>query len=175
MPRKNDRGGFQPQRPIQPGDSGIWVTCNKGREGRCTGEILDLLNEYAERLYPETTDVEDSDDEDVDIEKAIQAEVDNIKRPGRARLFTPVKIDVQCVVFIKTIAPVEPVSLVKTICEEAMADSTRKRTRNVKRLSPITLMGRASTETLEKVATEVLAPHFHQQDPFQKRKVRNDA
>lgn len=34
----------------------------------------------------------------------------------------------------------------------------------------MTLMGRASVEGLEKVATEVLAPHFHL-DPFQPRKV----
>ena len=67
------------------------------------------------------------------------------------------------VVFFKTIAPVDPVALVKRICEDAMNEPARKRTRFVKRLSPMTLMGRASEESLEKVAREVLAPHFHQQ------------
>lgn len=38
----------------------------------------------------------------------------------------------------------------------------------------MTLIGRASEEGLEKVALEVLKPHFHQ-EPFQKRKVRIDA
>lgn len=76
------------------------------------------------------------------------------------------------VVFIKTKAPVEPVALVRKICEDAVNEPERKRTRFVKRLSPMTLMGRASAEGLEKVAREVLAPHFHCK-PFQSRKVRN--
>ncbi len=46
----------------------------------------------------------------------------------------------------------------------------QKRTRFVKRLSPMTLIGRASEEGLEKVAIDVLAPHFHQQ-PLTPRKV----
>jgi tRNA acetyltransferase TAN1 len=74
------------------------------------------------------------------------------------------------VVFFKTISPVEPVSLVKRICEDAIKDSSQKRTRFAKRLSPMTLIGRASAEGLEKVATEVLAPYFHL-EPRQRRKV----
>lgn len=73
-------------------------------------------------------------------------------------------------VFFKTVAPVEPVSFVKRICEDALSTPTRKRTRCVKRLSPMTLMDRASVEGLDKVAKAVLAPHFHQ-EPFQVRKV----
>ena len=76
------------------------------------------------------------------------------------------------VTFFRTVDPVEPVSLVKRICEDAMSSSEVKRTRFAKRLSPMSLMGRASPEGLEKVANEVLAPHFHQ-EPFQKRKVRD--
>lgn len=191
VPRKG--GDHQQPKTIEPGDSGIWVTCSKGKEGKCIGEIMDLFTEYAERLYPQAAGegaAEDDEDEEEDIEKAIKTEVKEIRKPGAARLFTPVKINVQCgacsfsharhfqiasltnatVIFIKTIAPVEPVSLVKTICEEAMANRDRKRTRFAQRLSPMTLMGRASTEGLEKVAQEVLAPHFHQ-EPFQKRTV----
>lgn len=74
------------------------------------------------------------------------------------------------VVFFKTIAPVDPVHFVKAICQDAMQNPRLKRTRFSKRLSPMTLIGRASEEGLEKVALEVLKPHFHQ-DPFQKRKV----
>ncbi|KAF2166214.1 hypothetical protein M409DRAFT_66703 [Zasmidium cellare ATCC 36951] len=166
VPRRGD-----PPKTIEPGDSGVWVTCSKGKEGKCIGEILDLFTEYAERLYPQAGQEQDgaeADEDEEDIEKAIKAEVDDIRKPGAARLFTPVKINVQCVIFIKTIAPVDPVALVKTICEEAMENRARKRTRFAQRLSPMTLMGRASTEGLEHVAQEVLAPQFHQ-EPFQKR------
>jgi tRNA acetyltransferase TAN1 len=65
---------------------------------------------------------------------------------------------------------VDPVGLVNKICDDALANPSLKRTRFAKRLSPMTLMGRASVEGLEKVAKEVLEPHFHQ-TPFQKRKV----
>lgn len=51
-----------------------------------------------------------------------------------------------------------------------MNNSAIKRTRFAQRLTPMTLMGRASAEGLEKVCLEVLAPHFHQ-EPFQRRKV----
>ena len=34
-----------------PGDSGIFATCNKGREAKCVGELRDLFAEYAEQLY----------------------------------------------------------------------------------------------------------------------------
>lgn len=76
--------------------------------------------------------------------------------------------------FFKTIAPVDPVVFVKAICEDAMKNPQLKRTRFSKRLTPMTLIGRASEEGLEKVALEVLKPHFHQ-EPFKKRKVCNDA
>jgi hypothetical protein len=66
------------------------------------------------------------------------------------------------VVFFKTIAPVEPVSFIHKICEDAMAEPMRKRTRTAKRLAPMTLMGKATMEGLESVARDVLAPHFHQ-------------
>lgn len=175
VPRKIDHGAVS-AKAIQPGDAGFWVTCQKNKEGKCVHEMRDWLTDLAEHLYPEALEAkapdaanEDAGEEEVDIEKAIAAEVKDIRKPAAAQLFTPVRLDMQCVVFFKTIAPVEPVSLVKTICEEAMADNQCKRTRFTKRLSPMTLMGRASAEGLEKVATEVLAPHFHQ-EPFQRRK-----
>ncbi|WPG97963.1 Hypothetical protein R9X50_00074600 [Acrodontium crateriforme] len=175
---RNNQGGSRQVRVIQPGDSGIWVTCNKGKEAKCIGELRDLFNEYAELLYadqlPKAKNGDDDDDDDddagvADIESEIKAEVAGITKPSTEPLFTHIKLDVQCVVFFKTVAPVEPVSFVKRICEDAMRDPGRKRTRFAQRLSPMTLMGRPTTEGLERVAKEVLAPHFHQ-EPFQSKK-----
>lgn len=209
---------------MQAGDTGIFVTCHRGKEGKCTGEVLDLLQDYAERIYSSSASAsasasrsaavkedggdgeDDGDGKDDDgnggkevvvvddIEKEILAEVREIRKPKVARLFTPVQLNVQCgkcacqitvreremevcsltitapVIFFKTTSPVEPVSLVKTICSDAMNNNTRKRTRFALRLTPMTLMGRASTEGLEQVALKVLAPHFHQ-EPFRARTV----
>ncbi|KAI7238295.1 hypothetical protein KC330_g2655 [Hortaea werneckii] len=172
VPRKNDRGAIQ-AKAIQPGDSGIWATCNKGREGKCVAELRDLFTEYAEEMYGTAVagapEDQDDADEPADIESEIQAEVAGIRKPTTVQLFTAVRVDVQCVVFFRTVAPVEPVSFVQRICEDAVNKKLRRRTKTVKRLSPMSLMGRASAEGLESVAKQVLAPHFHKQ-PFQSRK-----
>ncbi|RMY22301.1 hypothetical protein D0867_02797 [Hortaea werneckii] len=172
VPRKNDRGAIQ-AKAIQPGDSGIWATCNKGREGKCVAELRDLFTEYAEDMYGTavagTPEDHDEADEPADIESEIQAEVAGMRKPTTVQLFTPVRVDVQCVVFFRTVAPVEPVSFVQRICEDAVNKKLRRRTKTVKRLSPMSLMGRASAEGLESVAKQVLAPHFHKQ-PFESRK-----
>lgn len=193
MPRKGDVDGRK-RRSIQPGDSGIWVTCNKGKESQCIGELRDLFSEHAEALYGETLSTPEPGPatnileapSDVGIENEIQDEIAEMQQPSSRQLFTPIRIDVPCgewmhsmasifvdngaVIFFKTADPVEPVSFVKYICEAAMNARKRKRTRFAKRFSPMTLMGRASEEGLEKVAKEVLRPHFHQ-EPFQRRKV----
>ncbi|KAF9638276.1 putative thump domain-containing protein [Lasiodiplodia theobromae] len=90
---------------IEPGDAGIWATCNMGREAKAVGELKDMFEE--------------------------------------------------------TKAPIEPVEFVRRICEGAMASSERKTGRFVKRLTPMTLMGKAQQKGLEEVAAQVLAPHFH--------------
>ncbi|KAI5361205.1 Putative THUMP domain-containing protein [Septoria linicola] len=166
----------QPQN-IEPGDTGIFVTCHRSKESKCTGEMKDLLDEYGEKLHQTALDQDKDDGADDgadgegdidDIEKEIKAEVQEIRKPKNVRLFTPIQLNTQCVIFFKTAPQVEPVSLVKTICEDAMSENARKRTRFAQRLTPMTLMGRASMEGLEQVALKVLAPHFHQ-EPFKAR------
>lgn len=95
VPRSNNSA---PPPSIQPGDSGIWATCDKGREGKCVGELKDLLTEYAETLYPDTAAQHGSDAaaEDQDIENDILAEINDLHRPKTRQLFTPIRIDVQC-------------------------------------------------------------------------------
>lgn len=74
------------------------------------------------------------------------------------------------VLFFRTRAPVEPVAFVRHICRDALNNRHRKRTRFTKRLSPMTLVGKATEEGLESVAKEVLAPAFRK-DPPEHRKV----
>ncbi|KEQ69220.1 hypothetical protein M436DRAFT_56361, partial [Aureobasidium namibiae CBS 147.97] len=150
------------------GDHGIWATCDKGREGKCTGELRDLFNEYAQLLYGDELAAEagaaGSDDEgdgEINIEAEIQQELQDIRKPQAKPLFWSIKLDVQCVIFFKTRAPVEPVSFVRRICEDAARHNAPKRTRFCNRLTPMTLMGKATEEGLEKTAKEVLAAHFH--------------
>lgn len=102
MPRKNDHGAVR-ARAIQPGDSGIWATCNKGKEGKCIFELRNLFTAYAEELYgpafaaePEPEEPDAADGASTTIEDEIQAEVADIRKPSAVQLFTPVQLDVQC-------------------------------------------------------------------------------
>ncbi|KAL9015606.1 MAG: hypothetical protein Q9185_007005 [Variospora sp. 1 TL-2023] len=164
-PKKN----FSAAPSINPGDAGIWATCDMHKEGRCTVELKDLFDQYAQLLYcgpggagnGAVTDV--SLDDAADIEAEIQEEIQGMQNTTSKQqaLFTPVKIEVQCVLFFKTRQPVEPVSLVHRICEDAFYDKALKRTRFVKRLTPMTRMGKANERSLEEVSKLVLGPVFH--------------
>lgn len=177
---------------IQPGDSGIWVTCVKGREGKCVAEVRDLFTTYADVLYPGTLPTTDNAPESDNIELDIEAELASMRTPQQEKkqLFTSVKLEVQCggsfvydnvslqalidrhsALFFKTIAPVEPVSFVQKICQDASEGKLLVKTRFAQRLTPMTVMGRASPDGLDEVAKEVLAPFFHN-EPVEPRKVR---
>ncbi|KAI4094150.1 MAG: hypothetical protein LQ344_002404 [Seirophora lacunosa] len=160
-PKKN----FSTAPSINPGDAGVWATCDMHKEGLCTVELKDLFDQYAQLLYGEdgaangaVTDLTHHDA--TDIEADIQQEVQGMQNTTSKQqaLFTPVKIDVQCVLFFKTRHPVEPVSFVHRICEDASNDKSLKRTRFVKRLTPMTRMGKANEKSLEEVSKLVLGP-----------------
>jgi tRNA acetyltransferase TAN1 len=68
----------------------------------------------------------------------------------------------RAVIFFKTVSPIVPTELVRVICEDAANRPERKQTRSVKRLTPMTTIGKATEKGLEEVAQQVLAPHFHQ-------------
>ncbi|CAD0085247.1 unnamed protein product [Aureobasidium mustum] len=152
-------GADKSNKMILPGDQGIWATCDKGREGKCTGELRDLFNELAAEAGAAGSD--DEGDGEINIEAEIQQELADIRKPQDKPLFWSIKLDVQCVIFFKTRAPVEPVSFVRRICEDAAKENAPKRTRFCNRLTPMTLMGKATEDGLEKTAKQVLAPHLH--------------
>ncbi|MCJ1364167.1 hypothetical protein MMC16_003276 [Acarospora aff. strigata] len=152
---------------IEAGEAGIWATCARGREGKCTVELQDIFAEYAEKLYGSLVDDETpkqgngDDDDEEDIEAEIKREVADMRKPTKRALFHPIKIDSPCVLFFKTRQPIEPVSFVRRICSDAIESSSLKRSRWVQRLTPMTSMGKATEKGLDEVAQTVLAPHFH--------------
>lgn len=69
--------------------------------------------------------------------------------------------------FSKTRKPVDPAEVVHAICRDAL--QTRKiRVWALKRLTPVTKIGKATQAGLEELATEVLAPYFHTGDGVSK-------
>ena len=70
--------------------------------------------------------------------------------------------DTRPVLFFKTGSPIEPVSFVHDICRDALQAASRKQSRFIRRLTPITLIGKATEKGLGDVAKAVLGPHFHE-------------
>src|SRR5271169_3669559 len=79
---------------------------------------------------------------------------------GPAKLFTPVYLDLQCVLFFKTRPPIIPVDFVQRICEDAKNHAAKKKVRFVNRLTPVTMMAKATEKGLEDLGRMVLKEHF---------------
>jgi tRNA acetyltransferase TAN1 len=69
---------------------------------------------------------------------------------------------------VKTGDGIDPVSLVHTICKDAHSKSDQKRSRFIKRMTPMTLMRKTMGGGLEHVSQSVLRPHFHAGGPAKK-------
>ncbi|TID13959.1 hypothetical protein E2P81_ATG07026 [Venturia nashicola] len=165
-PKQGYKGGGKSaySRDIEPGDVGIWASCNKGKEGKCVAELKDLFQEYADRMYVSENGMSDAakDASEDDVGAEIEKELQGLKKPQTEAPFSSIKLDTPCpVVFFKVRAPIEPVAFVHTICKDAAASAHRKQSRSVKRLTPITLVGKATESGIEEVARSVLRPHFH--------------
>ncbi|KAK4099927.1 hypothetical protein N658DRAFT_497911 [Parathielavia hyrcaniae] len=169
---------------LQPGDTGVWVTCARHQEGKAAREVEVLFAEYAEKMYgiksirdggdAEGQGEEGEDDEDGDLEAAIRREVaaltskpsnsnSNSGEGGDHNRMTPVKMNVDCLLFVKTRPPVDPVAFVRRICEDARRCGEiagLMRCRYVNRLTPVSAMGKATEAGLAEVAREVLGGCF---------------
>ncbi|RKP24630.1 hypothetical protein SYNPS1DRAFT_16893 [Syncephalis pseudoplumigaleata] len=156
---------------IEPNQAGFLITCTRGKEGRCVGEMYVLLNEYAEQLYPEaSTDGQPAGEEHggdaaLSVEDEIAQELASLQqaKEKQTRLFTSLATQTECVVFIRTRPPVEPVSMARTILQD-FATTQQQRTRYTNRIVPITLTCRSQLDDIERMATTVLAPIFHTED-----------
>ncbi|EEB06594.2 tRNA acetyltransferase [Schizosaccharomyces japonicus yFS275] len=152
---------------IERNETGILVTAPRGKERACINEIMDVLEQTVNTLWPNafeaaasnSQDGEDQNEVEEDLEKAIARELDDMKKKPteKKELLTPIMLDIQCVFFVKTRAPIDPVKLVESICEQG---KHKKMTRFTQRLTPITKTTGATFEDLESLAETILAPHF---------------
>lgn len=110
----------------------------------------------------EDDDNEDNDDIEAAIQKELAALNSNRKGTDGGHNFTPLKMNVDCLLFVKTKAPIEPTAFVRRICEDAKlsAESGQMKCRYVNRLTPVTVTGKATEQGLADVAREALEPFF---------------
>ncbi|KAI7881480.1 hypothetical protein K492DRAFT_146110 [Lichtheimia hyalospora FSU 10163] len=147
---------------IRPNMKGVMVTCTRGKEAAASKEVIDMFEQYAAEMYPEAFNEnnQDEDDEDEDdIEAAIQKEVAQLKK-GKKRKFIKTSTNMDCVLFIETRDPIEPVPFVHHILSD-LAKTQRKRTRYVSRLLPVQTTCNANLPAIEQTSKPILAPKFH--------------
>lgn len=166
---------------IDPNTSGVYATCNRGRELGCRKELLQLLTSKIEELYPNWKDQvgteenenveEDNNDreelaKELTVEEQVEKELESMKKSKSSKghpLLLPMELGCECLVFVKTKKPAMAVELVKSLCEDVYT-TKQKNTRFTQKISPIETSVSASAEELEKLAKTVLGPHFHQED-----------
>lgn len=127
--------------------------------------------QYGQKLFGTTSGAADSasgdqdqDQDSEDVEAAIEKELAAMKRANKSKdaAFDLLKMNVDCVLFMRTRTPVDPLVLVREICKDAAAAKDRSlwRSRFINKLTPITTTGKATEKGLEDVAGKVLADHF---------------
>ncbi|KAK6952671.1 hypothetical protein Daesc_004962 [Daldinia eschscholtzii] len=159
-------------RGLEVGDMGIWTTCVKGKERQALEEMMDLCEEYGEKLYgikrQDPAEVKEDEEDDGDIEASIKKEVQEMKPASKPKgsTFEPMRMDLDCLLFIRTKPPVDPVALVQQICKDAkeVTEKSQRRSRFINRFTPITLTAKATEAGVEEVAKNVLAKHFQLAD-----------
>ncbi|KAI1773731.1 hypothetical protein F4818DRAFT_421592 [Hypoxylon cercidicola] len=151
---------------LEVGDMGIWTTCVKGKERQALEELENICKEYGEKLYgiEREGSAASDDDGDDDIESAIQREVESMKPTVKSKdaTFQPMRMELDCLLFIRTKPPVDPVKLVQQICKDAkgITDKQQRRSRFINRFTPVTLTAKANETGVEEVARKVLGGHF---------------
>ncbi|KAJ2791373.1 hypothetical protein GGI18_001186 [Coemansia linderi] len=154
---KNPQNSFD----ISPGMRGFFVTCTRGREQKSASETIDLLEQYATRLYPGIEeDIENEGETSAepaptggDIEDEIAREIANIKSKSRPTLFRYYFTTIECVVFIKCHRMIDPEKLAHFVFED-LAKTKQRKTRYTCRLIPAKVTTSSKIDAIVKGAAE---------------------
>ncbi|XXH01127.1 N-alpha-acetyltransferase 30 [Hypoxylon texense] len=151
---------------LEVGDMGIWTTCVKGKERQALEELENICKEYGEKLYgiEREGSAGPDEEEDDDIEASIQKEVESMKPTAKPKdaTFQPMRLELDCLLFMKTKSPVDPVKMVQEICRDAkkITDKQQRKSRFINRFTPVTASAKSNETGVEEVARKVLAEHF---------------
>ncbi|KAJ6440880.1 THUMP domain-containing protein [Purpureocillium lavendulum] len=155
---------------LDVGDEGIWVTFARGMRAKAMREFKELCEEYGETLYDikpprAAAEADDESENDEDIEASIKKELEAIKdesKPKVRHIFSPVSAGIECLFFMKTMAPVKPGEFVLKICRDARdcPDPRQRKVKYINRLTPVFNTEKATEKGIVKVARSVLAPFF---------------
>ncbi|KAI9318905.1 hypothetical protein DFJ73DRAFT_336881 [Zopfochytrium polystomum] len=170
---------------VQAGSSGVLAFCNRNKDQLAKKELLLLLNEYADQLYGEerpesaangeaavtkTTaaadddDEDDDDEEEVGIEDAFAKEMGTLKKPKKTHRFSPQDVGIDCTIFIKAGAGIDPKALVGAILKD-LDQTKKKKTRFTQRILPIEQCSAAFLADIITLAKKIVVPQFPSDSP----------
>ncbi|KAI3319942.1 hypothetical protein HD806DRAFT_508421 [Xylariaceae sp. AK1471] len=153
-------------RSLEVGDMGFWVTCQRQKEMKAADEILSMCDEYGQKLFSINAEADGAseDQEPEDIEAAIEKELAAMKSANKPKdaPFDLLRMNVDCVLFMRTRAPVDPLLLVREICKDAAAVTARSqwRSRFINKLTPVSFTAKATEKGLEELVEKILPDHF---------------
>lgn len=72
------------------------------------------------------------------------------------------RMELDCLLFMRTKPPIDPVKLVREICRDArgITDKQQRKSRFINRFTPVTLSTKSNETGVEEVARKVLSEHF---------------
>jgi len=148
---------------------GVWVTCIKGKEKQAVGEVYDIFESIAERLYPTSNAAEASDGDDIvdseDIEAAMAKDLAELKKPrSKGSRFVNCKVDAICLVFMAVKPPIDPVRLILTYLTDVEQTGVT-RTRSAQRYAPVSGSCVATIQDIVDLAKQLFPPHFESNPP----------
>lgn len=144
---------------VEPGQYGIYVTCDRGREIKASRELQPLIIEKLEEFYPnneQTSEEEDDDDDSIPVEDAIKKELANLhKVKDKKAIANEVRLNADSLLFFHFRKPAVPSEFTEKFCE-ILYKSKIKNTRFIQRITPIDRSCNATMEEFIKMATDIL-------------------
>lgn len=142
---------------ITAGLKGFLCSCNFN-ERDCVKESYNLLNKYADKLYPPKE--KEEVDEEQGIEEELSAEVDKLKneRGNEERRFQYIDTGAKNLLFIKTTLD-EPIEVTKEIVDDIIAEG-KQQTRFLIRLVPVETTCKAVVGEIREALKPLLKKNF---------------
>lgn len=151
---------------IDPGIAGVYASCPRSREKQCMDELLNLFTEKIEEYGIKPLETKEQEPgKEMSLEESIAAELAELKdegkkNEGQPKLVEPIRLDQECIVFIKLRRPIDPEKFVHDVVADIYNLGT-KRTKYTQKLSPVQHSCNATVEELQKLSKKVMERHFH--------------
>ncbi|CAH1366859.1 THUMP domain-containing protein 1 homolog [Tenebrio molitor] len=138
---------------------GFLCSCNS-REKDCIKESYNLLNEYADKLYPAVLNPSDNETDEQDISESLSKEISGLKGtgPSSERRFQVIESGAKNFLFIRTSLE-NPAELAEAIIKD-IHDSGSQKTRFLLRLIPVEITCRATPDEIGKAFLKISEKHF---------------